>query len=134
MKLPYPRPRRRGDNLIPLINVVFLLLIFFMLAGTLSGPQPFSIVPPTARSEALSELEHIVVHIAVDGRVAVNGEILSKTRWPARMETMLAGRPDALVQVRADAQLRARAFLEVMRRLQAAGVQEIRLVTVQPAS
>ena len=40
MRLPTPTRRaRRDDDLIPLINVVFLLLVFFMLTGTLRPPE-----------------------------------------------------------------------------------------------
>lgn len=34
----YARPRRKRDSTIPLINVVFLMLIFFLIAGTVAPP------------------------------------------------------------------------------------------------
>ena len=46
---PPKRPRSTEDNILPLINVVFLLLIFFMLAGVLTQSPPFSLTPPRIR-------------------------------------------------------------------------------------
>ncbi|MEX0279340.1 MAG: ExbD/TolR family protein, partial [Ruegeria sp.] len=34
----YARPRHKRDSTIPLINVVFLMLIFFLIAGTIATP------------------------------------------------------------------------------------------------
>ena len=56
MKIVLPSTRRAGsglddERLLPLINVVFLLLVYFMLAGALSSPAAFRVDPPKS-SEA----------------------------------------------------------------------------------
>ncbi len=49
-------PRRvQQENLLPMINVVFLLLIFFLIAARLTQPEPFAVVPPQAQTEAEAE-------------------------------------------------------------------------------
>lgn len=40
--------RRRGESVIPMINVVFLLLVFFMMSATLRAPGPVPAEPPRA--------------------------------------------------------------------------------------
>ena len=46
-----PRAQRPSEeNVLPLINIVFLLLIFFMIAGALSVTAPFELDPPAARA------------------------------------------------------------------------------------
>ena len=47
---PVSRPDR--ENVIPLINVVFLLLIFFMIAGQMSRPEMLDIMVPSVQAEA----------------------------------------------------------------------------------
>lgn len=36
--IPGPKPRRKRDSTIAMINVVFLMLIFFLIAGTIASP------------------------------------------------------------------------------------------------
>ena len=51
MKLGRPRaPRSRSldDALLPLVNVVFLLMVFFLAAGRLGGPKPIDSAPQSA--------------------------------------------------------------------------------------
>lgn len=46
MQFRDPPRRSPAENMLPMINVVFLLLIFFLLAATLAPPSPVAIVPP----------------------------------------------------------------------------------------
>ncbi len=43
MQFPDDTPRRGGDNLLPMINVVFLLLIFFLISAEMTPPEPFEV-------------------------------------------------------------------------------------------
>src|SRR3546814_6397158 len=52
------RRSRRFDSeeaILTLINVVFLLLIFFMLAGRMTEPSPFAIAPPVSAEAGRAE-------------------------------------------------------------------------------
>lgn len=48
--MDFSEPSRRAptENLLPMINVVFLLLIFFLMTAELAPPEPFPVAPPTA--------------------------------------------------------------------------------------
>ena len=50
MRFEPPRPRNDEERILPLVNVVLLLLIFFMLAGRLAASDPFEIAPPRSAS------------------------------------------------------------------------------------
>jgi biopolymer transport protein ExbD len=43
-----PPRRRPQENLLPMINVVFLLLIFFLISARMTPPEPFAVSPPDA--------------------------------------------------------------------------------------
>ena len=125
-----PIPRRTTnaeDNVLPLINVVFLLLIFFMVSGTLIQEPPFAVTPATTRhAEALdSQPEYLA--IGADGRLAWMGEAIE----PAGLAERLAQREqsEAPLQVRADRRLEARALTELLAELRAGGVAQIQLLT-----
>ena len=62
------RKRERRDiNLVPLINIIFLLLIFFIVAGTIKKPTPAPVEMPVATStNSAKKLEKISVTISKD--------------------------------------------------------------------
>jgi biopolymer transport protein ExbD len=121
---PPPRPRR-GESVVPLINIVFLLLVFFLLTATIAPPEPLPVTPPEAAG-AEAALEAVVLHVGADGSLA-----LGAARDDAALARIAADPPPALT-VRADAALDGAAFADLLARLQAAGVGTVRLSVVAP--
>jgi biopolymer transport protein ExbD len=67
-------------NLTPLIDVVFLLLIFFMVSTTFTRETRLSVELPEATGvAALSAAQMIEVSVAADGTYVVNGERLTRS-------------------------------------------------------
>ena len=76
--------RQRKDevdvNLTPLIDVVFLLLIFFMVSTTFTKETRLSVVLPEAKGVAALDSDKVVeVSVAASGDYAVNGKRLSRS-------------------------------------------------------
>jgi len=68
-------------NLTPLIDVVFLLLIFFMVSTSFTKETQLKVDLPQANGQPSSDLpEQIEILIAVDGSYAVNGRALVNTK------------------------------------------------------
>ncbi len=128
--LSLKRPRRQNDDdsVLPLINIVFLLLIFFMVAGQLSAADPFRVDPPRSAAEGAPEGELAEILLSADGRIALDGEPIPREALAAR----LAARPDpeAPVRLKADAGIAAEEAVALMEILREAGVRRLRLVTV----
>ncbi|MBL4543543.1 MAG: biopolymer transporter ExbD, partial [Rhodobacteraceae bacterium] len=51
MRLAAPRPTRPREPVVPMINVVFLLLIFFLMAAVIAPPEPFGVTLPRAAAD-----------------------------------------------------------------------------------
>lgn len=139
MRLTQPQPRRpQDDALIPLINVVFLMLIFFMIAGQIRPPEALNIDLPTSRQGQLAEPERILLSMDRQARIALDGEILPASLLSERLAVRLAaasamddGRTDPRVGItlKADAavtQGQLRALLDELRSL---GVERLRLLS-----
>lgn len=125
-----PIPRRATnaeDNVLPLINVVFLLLIFFMVSGTLIQEPPFALTPPTTRHAEPLDSRQEYLAIGADGRLAWMGEAIQPDALADRLSRR--ERPDAPLQVRADRRLEARSLTELLAELRAGGVARIQLLT-----
>ena len=125
--------RSKRDSTIALINVVFLLLIFFMLAGKLAASDPFEIAPPQSASESSIGAEVLLVQVGAEGQLALEGEILTKSDLQTAVTERMSADPNTPVQLKADAAAKATEVVAVMQLLRAAGVERLKLLT-QPAS
>lgn len=120
------------DRILPLINVVFLLLIFFMLAGHLAATDPFHIEPPVSASVTEPGEAGPVILVGTDGRIAFDG----KTMDDAGLTAALAAPVEAGVthfRLKADGGAAAVRLVEVMELLRAAGVRKVHVLTVPKA-
>lgn len=125
------RPRRRPDDeerVLPLVNVVFLLLIFFMVAGRLAASDAFEIEPAQSESAGASEARPQKLLVGTEGRLALDGEVLDETALLARLAEAEAGR----LTVRADARVEADRLVRLLGRLREAGVGDVELQTARP--
>lgn len=132
--------RRREDSgvdLTPLIDVVFLLLIFFMVSTTFIRETQLKIDLPEASGE-LQEIEEDVVEITVDqlGDYAVNDRLLVNnelaTLLRALDEVLATQKPDVRVIITADANAAHQAVVRAMDAAGKVGLSRISITTKQP--
>ncbi len=124
------RAQSDDERVLPLINVVFLLLIFFMLAGQLASADPFRIEPPQSRSEGSDAAAELTVLVGADGRLALDGQELTAQALQAAVAERLAAEPATSLRLKADGAAEATQVVAVMERLRAAGVERLRLLAV----
>lgn len=128
MIVPSPKTRRlQDDNILPLINVVFLLLIFFVIAGAITRSAPFDLtLPTTARTQDRATPADKVLSVAAGGRLAFAGEPVEA----AELKEMLADWPQHQpLQIRADRGLNASTLTRLLERLREAGIASVLLLT-----
>ncbi|MDX5334249.1 MAG: biopolymer transporter ExbD [Gammaproteobacteria bacterium] len=117
------------ERILPLINIVFLLLIFFMIAGSIQQAEPFAIQPPEADAPETTE-RLIVIHLGADGRLAVGAQETEAESLGTTLQNATGDVPER-VQVKADAQVEAATLVSLMGSLREAGVQRIQLLTLE---
>jgi len=121
-----------GDlGMLPMINIVFLLLIFFMLFGQLTAADPFRIDPLTSESERDRTPDAILLLIASDGRIAVEGAIVPEAEVGPHVAALIDQRSGRAVQIKADGGLAARRALALLETLRQAGVERAELLTLR---
>ncbi len=123
------KPLSGGVNLVPLINIVFLLLIFFMVSSTFITPDEFNIDLPESEQVQVSQLQPIVVLIGVDGGLALNNRELDLDDLESSLAAALAIDPDAEVLIRADAEATTADVVNVLRRARAVGIERVAMAT-----
>lgn len=123
MRFATPTRRRPTENIVPMINVVFLLLVFFLMTATIAPPAPLDVTPPAAEASEKTTAA-AVLHVAADGALAFGTE-----KGEAAL-TSAAAQGAPVLTLRADAGLDGVALAQLLARLAAAGVAQVELVTV----
>ena len=137
MKFPRSAKPDSGINLTPLIDVVFLLLIFFMVTTTFSRETRMLITLPEADGEALVSQQQVVLELVVsrDGSYSVNGQNLIngdiKTIMAALKEAS-EGNKDIPLMITADAQSTHQAVITAMDAAGRLGFESLNIATQQP--
>ncbi|MEZ5591256.1 MAG: biopolymer transporter ExbD [Gammaproteobacteria bacterium] len=129
------RKQSSDEHLIPLINVVFLMLIFFMIVGRITASDIFTVKPPESASETDVEPTSITVLVGSDGALAVDGALVSLAVLPDAIADKLRLAQEQkitpAITVKADGGITVEALQPVLNALRAAGSGKITLMTVR---
>ncbi|MEM6939717.1 MAG: biopolymer transporter ExbD [Pseudomonadota bacterium] len=131
MKLTRPPARQQPETIIALIDVVFFLLVFFMLIGRMDATAPFDVTPPEATTGSDMPAGGITLSVSATGFMALNG-IPAADPVPLIL-AQLAQAPDTLVRINSHREAELRHILPLIARLEAAGARDVALV-VTPAA
>ncbi|MEL6258908.1 MAG: biopolymer transporter ExbD, partial [Pseudomonadota bacterium] len=118
----------------PLIDVVFILLVFFMLAGAIEPSEPFPLSPAASSSEIRGDVQDFVVLVDADGRIALDDRVLTREDLAQAVNDALVAKPGALIQLKPDSDADAVQVIEIMEEIRDAGAGYIVLLTVGRAS
>ncbi len=135
----YERRRRSSAvlNLTPLIDIVFLLLVFFLLTAHFIEEQQVEIELPVASSSgAANELEHVEVIITPDGALWLNGQplppALDEAGLVAALKAALGEQERRRVRLRGDTEARFGLAVRVMDAARLAGATSLDILTEHP--
>lgn len=127
MKLrPMQNEREPQIMIIPMIDIIFFLLVFFMmsmLSMTVEHSVPLQL--PQAATAALQTEASLTVGVTADGRIFVEEEPVSRADFSRRMAAERERNPDVNVVLRADADARHADVLFVLDGLRSAGISRI---------
>ncbi len=120
-------------NLAPMIDIVFLLLIFFMVATTfVQREKELGIDLPVAESgeESFLETDEIVINLLQDGAIKLNGEDVSRQQLERLLSNAANTNPDTPVTIRGDREVVLQRVVAVMDACRLAGLTDIGMTTL----
>ncbi len=121
--------KRRWLSLTSLIDVVFLLLIFFMLTTNFSQQRKFSLDIPAEKGEGKSAWhDATLVRIHEDGIVDFNGRHVIASNISSKVTQLLQDRPTIRFIVRPDSNIPLQQVVQVMDQLRAGGASLVSLI------
>ena len=114
-------------NVAPLIDVVFLLLIFFMLASTFIEPNAVDISLSGGNAQTVTTVDPLVVEVIPHGTVRLNGLRLSFEQLTIEIAARINGDPNRVVTIMAGAETPVQNLIHVMDQVRSAGTNNLRL-------
>ncbi|MBT8420858.1 MAG: biopolymer transporter ExbD [Gammaproteobacteria bacterium] len=120
--------RHRKLGLTPLVDVVFLLLIFFMLVSRFDVLEAISIGPPPGTTDNGRADDAVLLRIETDGRLALNGISIDIKQLPAKLVPFLAHDPARSILVHAADDVPLRRLVRVLDGLHGMGADNLILV------
>lgn len=133
MKFKRPEPEPAGFQLAPMIDIVFLLLIFFIVTWQFSRAElDLKVSVPSSTDskerESRSYLE-IIINVRTDGSTFVNGELVADDALYDKLSAITRVDRDQPVRVRGDADTDFQHVVRVMDVCTRAGVWNISFAT-----
>lgn len=125
-------------ELVPLIDVVFLLLIFFMVSTTFVQDSRINLSLPEAHGGLSSEIEVSAISLTVDkdGLYAINGVALKTNDRPTIIEALLKitepGGAKQKIVLLADAKTDYQSVIVALDALSSVGLSNVSMKTVVP--
>lgn len=130
MNIEEPIKKREYETVLPMINIVFLLLIFFMLAGAFTKPEIFKVTIPNAEVNTEADPKKMTVVVNEKKQYAIEQQVYSEFELLALIEKEVGNNQTLSVQLKADQHLRSGDLIDLMESLGATGLDNIRLLTV----
>ncbi len=120
------------ETIVALIDVVFFLLVFFMLIGRMDATAPFDVSPPVAETGRDMPAGGLTLAVSDQGDLAFEGLAVSKEDLPDQIARRLESDPDLRLRINAHQDAELRFVLPLVTLAEASGVKDVMLV-VTPA-
>jgi biopolymer transport protein ExbD len=108
------------------MDIVFQLLLFFILTSAFLQPSLPLDLPGSPREHEQSEAD-MVVSVDGEGRVFLNEDPVSLEAIGPALRRLVLEKPDAAVILRGDRQVRYGSFFEILDTIRGAGVKTVNL-------
>ena len=134
MKLARAASKKARIEIIPLIDTVFFLLVFFMMSSlSMTVYRGFSVdLPKAATGQPQTPDETAAVTVDRDGQTYLNKRVLPLETITSELRAQMVARPDLLVVLSADEAVAHGRVVDAMDAVRAAGVTRL-AVAVRPA-
>lgn len=123
------RSKSTGLNLTPLIDIVFLLLVFFLLTTQFIEEDGIGVKLPSSNSVTTRDRDEVAIAITKKGDLFVKGQRLPLASLTTKLEEVLGA--DTTVVVRGDREVALQTLVSVMEKAKQAGAARLVVATLQ---
>lgn len=126
-----PRRRSRGLLLTPLIDIIFLLTLFFVLNTSFRQEQYLDVDLPVSETSEDIQASGIILTLRSDGSTAIDGEEVSWETVTASIRDRASVSGNTEVVIRGDENVSYGRAVAALDRVRLAGIESISLQTVR---
>ena len=119
-------------DITPMLDVVFIMLIFFIVTSTFVKESGVDVTRPDAETAVKTDALTIQIGITANNQIWFDKRLVDKRAVRANLEKGLAESPGAAVIIVADALSNTEALIDVMDQARLAGAQSISVATDEP--
>ena len=119
-------------DITPMLDVVFIMLIFFIVTPTFVKESGVDVTRPDAETAVKTDALTIQIGITANNQIWFDKRLVDKRAVRANVEKGLAESPGAAVIIVADALSNTEALIDVMDQARLAGAQSISVATDEP--
>jgi biopolymer transport protein ExbD len=127
--IPRYKQSTREPGLIPMINVVLLLLVFFLVCGSMEKFEVLPVQLPVAKNGKMLADGQIVVILGSQREILINDEFVAPEDFVPVMKEQLQGNPNRIISLRSDERLPASFMIGIMNQIKDVGGTNISLIT-----
>lgn len=117
------------ENILPLVNIVFLLLIFFMVAGTFIKPDILAVTIPNAKTETKAKNNVLIIAMSHKNQFSIEKTLYKKETLINVIASRITLEESLIVQLKADNRVKSKDILDIINTLGATGLESIQLLT-----
>ncbi len=125
MQFKEEQKRRTTINITPLIDVLFILLIFFMVSSSFIEQPGMKLELPTIQSKEVARVENLVIHISESGEIYLAENQVSLDDLGAAIEAMIPNIQEKTLILKADKKTEHGLIVQVMDIAKRSGLTKI---------
>lgn len=125
------RNKEADINMSPLIDLVFLLLIFFMVTTSFVKETGIDVHRPSASSATLTKSGNILIGVSNEGTIHFDGKKIDIRSIRAHITRALSENPEGAVVIVADKVSYTGTIIQVMDQCRLAGAKQISIAASQ---
>ena len=118
-------------DLTPMLDVVFIMLIFFVVTASFIKESGIDVNRPEATTDRPVENASILIAISENNEIWIGGRMIDLRALRANIERLHAENPKGTVVIQADGKSNNDTFVQVMNASREAGVYGIAIATVR---
>ena len=116
-------------NMTPMLDVVFIMLIFFIVTANFIKEPGLEVNRPDAETSNIQENAAILIAIGATNDIWIDGRRIDVRQVKANITKLLADNPQGTVVIQADEKATADSIIAVMDQSRDAGVYQISLAS-----
>lgn len=126
MRKPYHQDTDESSiDMTPMLDIVFIMLIFFLVTTSFVKESGITVNPPGAETAVKQERGNLLVAIDDKGAIWIDRRRVDLTAVRANIERLRAEYPEGTVVIQADENSQTGLFVKVMDQIKLAGVDNI---------